>query len=290
MDPFLVVLAGGMSSRMRQGRPGIDDQLLREVQRKPKSMLSVGTGGRPLMDYLLYNARAAGYKEIVIVVGEQDDVIRQYYGEPRVAEKSWGFRISYAVQQIPQGRTKPLGTADALLQALIVSRGWKGKKFTVCNSDNLYSETAFRLLLESTYRCAMIDYDRDALQFEGSRFEQFAVIQKNAEGFLTDIVEKPSKEQLKAATGTDGRVGISMNIFRFSYDLMVPLLRNAPMHLVRREKELPLVVKSMVERDPRLIKTIPLAEVVPDLTSPGDIAKVHEYLRLHYPDFSPGRP
>lgn len=288
MDPFLVILAGGASSRMKQPQPGgsgLDDALLREAQEKPKSMISVGAGGRPLMDYLLYNAREAGYDDIVIVVGEHDDFIRRCYGEPSVGKSSFGIRISYALQKIPAGRTKPLGTADALLQALRGRPDWKGKKFTVCNSDNLYSRVALRLLLESPYSCAMIDYDRDALRVEPSRIEQFAVIQNNAAGFLTDIIEKPSREEMIEVAGPGGRVGISMNIFRFSYDLLVPLLKRFPLHPVRREKELPLVVKIMAERNPELIKTIPLAEYVPDLTSPGDILKVREYLLREYPDF-----
>ena len=287
MDPYLVILAGGMSSRMKQPQsatPGLDDELLREAQEKPKSMISVGAGGRPLMDYLLYNAREAAYEEIVMVVGTRDVHIRKFYGKPVAAKKTWGMNITYALQKIPPGRTKPLGTADALLQALRGHPEWKGKQFTVCNSDNLYSRAALRLLLETPHSCAMIDYDREALQFEQSRIEQFAVIQKNSRGFLTDIIEKPTKEELAAATCQDGRVGISMNIFRFPYDIILPLLKNFPLHPVRHEKELPQVVKMMAERNPELIKTMPLAEYVPDLTSPGDIVKVREYLLREFPE------
>ena len=59
----------------------------------------------------------------------------------------------------------------------------------------------------------MIDYDRDALQFEQGRIEKFAVTQKDDEGFLTNIIEKPSENQIKGAMGRNGYVGVSMNIF-----------------------------------------------------------------------------
>jgi len=72
---------------------------------------------------------------------------------------SHGVRISYAVQAVPGGRTKPLGTADALLCALRVRTDWSGKKFTVCNGDNLYSQGVLKQLRETGHPGALIDYD-----------------------------------------------------------------------------------------------------------------------------------
>lgn len=285
MDPYLVILAGGISSRMKKqlsATSDVEPELIREAQQKPKSMITLGNNQLPLMDYLLYNAREAGYCEAVIVVSERDSVTRQYYGAPETTEGKWGVKISYAVQTIPAGRSKPLGTADALLRALVARQDWQGKKFTVCNSDNLYSQKSLRILLQSHHRCAMIDYDWDALGFEQTRIEQFSVIQKNPQGFLVDIIEKPSREQMQTATDIHGRVSVSMNIFRFSYDLIFPFLETAPLHPVRDEKELPQVVKMMASLDPHLIATIPLAEIVPDLTSQSDISRVREYLRREY--------
>jgi glucose-1-phosphate adenylyltransferase len=289
MDPLIVVLAGGASSRMKNSAsltPELEERLLLEARTKPKSMITLGDQGRPLMDYLLYNIRRAGYQEVTIVVGEHDQHIRSYYGETPNRERSLGLNISYAVQRIPTGRVKPLGTADALQQALKGRTEWEGRKFTVCNSDNIYSQRALRLLRESHDQCALIDYDRAALQFEQSRIEQFAVIQKDAGGFLLDIIEKPTKEQLHAATDASGRIGISMNIFRFSYDLILPLLAQIPLHPIRQEKEIPQLVKMIIRQDPRAMAAIPLAEYVPDLTVTADIPKVREYLRREFPDLS----
>jgi glucose-1-phosphate adenylyltransferase len=291
MEPNLVILAGGISSRMRNSQAtaeSIDPKLLQEAQSKSKAMISVGDHGRPFLDYLLYNARESGYSDIVIVVGEHDDSLRRYYGSADNKNDFLGLTVSYAIQIIPPGRTKPLGTADALRCALKARPDWKGQKLTVCNSDNLYSIEVCNLLRISPYPSAMIDYDRDALQFEKSRVEHFAVIQKDKNGWLTNIVEKPSPDELVRLTDPNGRVGVSMNIFRFTYDDVLPFLELVPLHPIRKEKEIPTAIMLMIEhsRDKHVMMTYPVAEVVPDLTQKDDIAKVQDYLRRTYPDFS----
>jgi NDP-sugar pyrophosphorylase family protein len=285
MNPNLVILAGGVSSRMRDVTSvpdGVDAALLREAGEKSKSMIGVGRGGRPFLDFLIWNAREAGYRDIVIVIGESDDGIRSRYGSAMRDNEFHGVQISYAVQRIPAGRTKPLGTADALLCALRVRTDWRGMKFTVCNSDNLYSRNVLKELLETGCPGALIDYDRDALRFDSAKIGQFAVLEKDNDGYLTRIIEKPSPEDIGRVRDASGRVGVSMNVFRFSYDTVFGFLEDVPLHPVRGEKELPAAVSLMIGRDPHAIFTIPASEYVPDLTGRGDITAVQEYIRLHF--------
>ncbi len=124
----------------------------------------------------------------------------------------------------------------------------------------------------------MIDYDRDALGVEPERVNAFAVIWKDREGFLTDIVEKPNAEEVEKARDSAGRVGVSMNIFRLDQDAILPELEACPLHPERQEKELPTAIKMMIAKHPRAVYTIPMAEEVPDLTSRGDISKVQRFL------------
>ena len=285
MEPHLVILAGGMSSRMRRApaRPeSLDPGLLREADLKPKAMIGVGSGGRPFLDYLLLNAAAAGYRDVVLVVGESDVAMRSYYTPATVEGLSGGLRVSFAEQPIPNGRSKPLGTADALQRGLRSRPDWVGSRFTVCNSDNLYSREALHELLMCTHPAALIDYDRDALKFERERIEQFAVLRTDGDGFLVSIIEKPSPEEIAALAGPGGRVGVSMNIFRLGYDLILPYLDRVPLHPQRQEIELPVAVGMLAADRPRTVFTIPRAEHVPDLTSRDDIARVQDYLRLEF--------
>lgn len=286
--PNIVILAGGISSRMKKIdniSSVVEPNHITEALNKTKSMISVGENDRPFLDYLLYNIEECGYKNVVIVVGEKDPSIIDYYEERGGKIKFKNLSISYAVQIIPEHRIKPLGTTDALLVALKSKPDWVGKKFTVCNSDNLYSISALKLMLEDNHDNAMIDYDRSVLQFERARIEAFSVIRKNKENYLTDIIEKPTPDEIENVKDEKGRIGVSMNIFRFSYNMIFLFLENVPMHPVRQEKELPLAVKLMIEKYPRSMYTIPLAEHVIDLTSQSDIFDVREYLKKEFPNF-----
>ena len=285
MHPNVVILAGGVSSRMKKesNALSLDPLLLQDAQEKSKAMIGVGDNKRPFLDYLLYNIEQAGYRNVVIVVGERDDSIRKYYETGDGAKLFPSLDISYAVQKIPTRRQKPLGTADALLEALKAMTAWKRQKLTVCNSDNLYSVNALQLLLEDRHDNAMIDYDRSALKFGQERITQFAVIKKDADGFLEDVIEKPSAEEITSASDRSGRIGVSMNFFRLSYDTIYPFLEKVPLHPHRQEKELPIAVKMMINRYPRSMFTIPLSEHVPDLTNPADILEVKAYLEREFP-------
>ncbi|MGH7456342.1 MAG: sugar phosphate nucleotidyltransferase [bacterium] len=285
MQPNLVILAGGISSRMKKNAQvptDLDPALRRDAAEKSKAMIGVGENFRPFLDYLLQNITAAGYRNVVIVIGEKDDSIRAYYEGGDGAKLFPSLKISYAVQPIPSGRRKPLGTADALWYALKSMPSWRRQSFTVCNSDNLYSQVALNLMLTDTHANAMIDYDRAALQFPPERIAQFAVIEKDADGFLVNIIEKPSFEEMTRVADKNGRIGVSMNIFRLAYDRILPCLETVPLHPVRREKELPSAVKMLVDQNPQAVFTIPQSEHVPDLTTQSDILPVKEYLQERF--------
>lgn len=285
MKGKLVILAGGVSSRMKNSTVPdnqVDSKLIDDAKNKSKGMIRIGDNERPFLDYLLFNVRQAGYEDIVIVISERDNSIKEHYSNHSIE----GLNISYAVQVIPAGREKPLGTADALYQALKSKPEWNGASFTMCNSDNLYSMHALKLMLESQHLNAMIDYDRDGLEVEKERIEKFAITKKDDEGFLLDIIEKPTEDEIKTVKGKSGFIGVSMNLFRFNYDMILPFLETVPLHPVRQEKELPAAIKIMIVENPKSLFCYPLREHVPDLTSKNDILTVKKYLELHYHNFS----
>ncbi len=281
----LIILAGGISSRMKKPAPAEvlpDKTLTQEANEKAKAMIGVGGDHRPFLDYLLYNARAAGYTEILIVVGERDESIRSYYGAKDRDNEFYGLKISYAIQTIPEGRQKPLGTADALFQGIKAREDWSGCRFTVCNSDNLYSVKALKLMLNHSYENAMVDYERGALEFDFSRIEKFAVTFKDHKGYITKILEKPSEKDIAVARGPDGFIGVSMNIFGLKHDVIFPFLERVPLNPIRQEKEIPDAINMMVRENPKSLFAFPLAEHVPDLTDKRDILPVQRYLETHY--------
>lgn len=58
--------------RPLQSKINLDQKLIEEADKKTKSIIGVGENYRQFLDYLLCNAREAGYAEILIVVGEKD--------------------------------------------------------------------------------------------------------------------------------------------------------------------------------------------------------------------------
>jgi NDP-sugar pyrophosphorylase family protein len=286
MQNKLLILAGGMSSRMKKaldGNTNLDAKLIEQANTLPKAMLGIGKDGRPFLDYVLYNAAKAGCKEVLLLLNPKDTVTQSYYEKQTATGKVWGLDIKYARQHIPADREKPLGTTDAVEQALAQHPSWKISKFIVCNSDNLYPEKVFRLLWEDTHAHAMPDFDTKT-GYEEDRIRNCAIIRKDAEGFLINLTEKPTDEEWKEIKATMPRIGISWNIFAFQGEEVLPFLEKTPLS-ARNEKELPESVKLMAKEKPQSIFTIPVEDVIPDLTSKADIAGIQAFLEKEYGDF-----
>ncbi len=284
----LLILAGGMSSRMRrtmEAGDGLDAALVQQANTLPKGMIGVGENGRPFMEYLLYNASRAGYRDVLLLLNPKDAVTQLHFEAKQAAGESWGLTFRYARQHIPPDREKPLGTADAVQQALDQHPDWKVGTFVVCNSDNLYSTHVFRLLLDTPHPNALPAYNRATMGLEEARIKTFALLRTDAKGYLQDIIEKPTDEeerQIKKASGE--RLGISMNIFKFEAAFAYTYFVTEPLHPLRNEKELPGVVATIARQHPRAILTIPVNEPMPDLTSKADILVVREYLTREFPE------
>ncbi len=285
----LVILAGGGSSRMQSSTArveGLDQETRRQILSGGKTMVSVDAAGRPLIEYIVRNAAAAGYHHVALLLGVKNQGLRDYFEQKTGSGELQQITWTFVTQPIPPGRSKPEGTAAALLCALRAVPSWQGQHCTVCNGDNLYSTQALRLLRESQAPNALIDYDRAALQFSQERIRSFAVLLKDRDGYLRAIVEKPSPEDLEAARDRTGRIGVSMNLFRFSYDVIFGLLEKVPMHPQRQEKELPAAVAALLSTDAHTMQTIPLSEHVPDLTDAHDIGTLRGLLSPDSPSGS----
>ena len=285
MHDNLVILAGGASSRMKKQvtSDNLTAEEIAQANERSKGLIGVGPNGRPLLDYLLLNAKNAGYKNIYIIIGEQGDLFKEFYGTQDKNNNFHGLNISFATQYIPEGRVKPFGTADALYQAVEQYPELNSQSYSVCNSDNLYSTAALQALRETTSPSAFISYDRDAMQFPLERISRFAIAKLNENNFLLDILEKPSADVLKDYKDSEGKLRVSMNAFKFNGSLLYPYLKNCPVHPERDEKELPTVLLNSLADHPNSALGIPFSEHVPDLTAKEDIAEVKEYLKQHYP-------
>lgn len=279
MHSTLVILAAGASSRMkkRDATSTLSKEKIKAANSISKALIGVGTANKPLLDFLLLNAKKAGYTEIILVVGSQAAAFRKHYDN-----KFESLHIAYATQRIPKERIKPLGTADAVLQAMEQFPKLQNEAFTVCNADNLYSVNALDALRKTEDLNAFISYDREGLLFSMERISRFALVKLDANNYVSNFIEKPNPSEVKQYQDIHGKYRVSMNVFKFDGSMIYTYLQNCPIHPERDEKELPTAILNMCKDNPKAMRGLPCKEHVPDLTSKEDIDKMGDYLDTHF--------
>ncbi|MFA4946324.1 MAG: bifunctional sugar-1-phosphate nucleotidylyltransferase/acetyltransferase [Candidatus Micrarchaeia archaeon] len=160
---------------------------------KPKPMFKLL--GKPLMEYVVEELAAAGFKEAVCVVGHNAEQIKDYFGA-----KSHGVKISYALQK------EAKGMADALACA----RGALGKtdKFVVVNADDVFEPGLLKAMLAKATSC-------DAV-FASQPTEEtwkFGILDLKGDR-VRRIVEKPDKGKEPSKNAVIGVYILNSDIFR----------------------------------------------------------------------------
>lgn len=269
----LIIMAAGKGSRMK-ANADVPEWVLEEAASRPKAMIRIGKAQKPLLQHLVELASEEGLRDICIVLGEQDNITRPHFDRLNVD----GVVLSYVVQRIPAGRTKPEGTAQAVQLALEAHPDWAGTSVTVANGDNLPPSGMFRAMLANP--ACLPAFDRDHLGLPADRVQAFAVISRKEEGGLARIDEKPNEAIIQSAIWPDGTVRVSMNYFRVPYSALLEAVRTVPEHPVRKEKELPVALSNWSEGHPDGLQVLPMAGAFLDLTHPQDIVKAGERLDL----------
>lgn len=270
MTETIMILAAGMSSRMKKSDSDeLNKSKIEEANKKSKSLISFGKEGKPFIYFLLDNIIKAGYKNLILVVGKDYSDFEKSINKYKDSNQ---LKISFAIQKIPIDRVKPFGTADAVSQAIHQFPHLKSESYCVCNSDNLYSVNALKLIRENDFENAVLAYDRDSLEFPAERVSSFSIMTMNLEMNLLNFIEKPTKEQVNQNLDENGKIRVSMNIFKFTGKYSSDFIINCPINPLRNEKELPSAIMNMITSSESYMRAIPIAEHVPDLTSKKDIA------------------
>lgn len=226
-----------------------------------KAMMPIA--GRPFLDFVLSAIADAGIPQVGLVVAPDHQPLSEYY-ETTVPPSR--IALDFIVQ--PQ----PLGTADAVLAA----EGWSaGQPFLVMNGDNLYPAGVLADVA-ALDEPGLAGFDPDDLvrsgNIEPSRVRAFALIETDAGGRLTRIIEKPSPEE---AVRLAGRARISMNCWRFDSRIF-DACREVPRSL-RGEFELPVAVGLAVSRGVPF-RVVPARGPVLDLSQRADAAEISRCL------------
>ena len=276
INDSLIILAAGLSSRMKKSvsSKNLSKRSIEQANSRDKGLIGIDKNGRPLIHYLLINAKSAGFKTIYLVIGQNSDSFKSYFDE----NKYDGLDIEFAVQYLEKNKLKPSGTADALFQAITQFPILKSSNFCVCNSDNLYSAKALRSIRSTSFSNAFISYDKSFLNFSSEKVSSFSILKLNENGYLVNILEKPTAKDFDLFKASGGKIRVSMNLFKFNGSVFYDYLKNCPFDVLRNEKELPTAVLNLAKDQPSSVYGIPFEEHVPDLTSKDDIIVLNKLL------------
>lgn len=172
MQPTLLILAAGMASRYGS---------MKQIQ-------SFGPGGETIMDYSIYDAIRSGFKKVVFIIRKEFKNDFNAILEPRLKGR---IEFDYVYQEVPAERTKPWGTAQAILCAKDTIK----EPFAVINADDFYGRDAF----EKAYRFLTSEVGEKVYSIIGYELLKTlsdngtvnrGVCQVDAQGNLSSIAER----------------------------------------------------------------------------------------------------
>ena len=219
MDTTLLIMAAGIGSRFGGGI---------------KQLEKVDGNGHIIMDYSIHDAIEAGFNKVVFVIRKDiEEEFKKVIGDRIEAVcRANGVKVGYAFQDIndipgtlPQGRTKPWGTGQAVLAA----RQLINEPFIVINADDYYGKEGFKKVhdyLVEGGKCCMAGFViKNTLSDNGAVTRGICMAEN---GYLTKVVE--TSNIIKTATGAeaDGKVIdteslCSMNMWGLTPEFMAQL-------------------------------------------------------------------
>jgi dTDP-glucose pyrophosphorylase len=253
----VVVLARGLGKRMRRddGSARVDGRQAAVAEAGIKALIPID---RPFLDYVLSAAADAGYRHACLVIGPEQEAIREYYGKLPAERLDFTFAC----------QPEPKGTADAVAAA----EAFAGDDpFVVLNSDDYYPVAALRALREQS-GLAVALFERDAMlkgNVPEDRIKSFSVGKFDERGNLLQILEKPTEATLASLPRP---LWINMNCWRFGPSIFKACRAIKPSS--RGEYEIPDAVHHVINVLGEPFAAVKICEPVLDMTCRGDIASV----------------
>ena len=259
-EPVLVIMAAGMGSRYG-GLKQIDP---------------VDENGNIIVHYSLYDAYRAGFRTAVFIIKpELEETFKEVIGEDVTKKMNilYVHQISTDLPEgytVPEGRTKPWGTAHAALAARNVVDG----PFAIINADDYYGVDAFKTIYDylcshpddpDCYEYVMVGYLLKNTVTEHGTVAR-GVCESTPDGYLANVTERTKIEKGVAcprfteddgATWTDlpADTIVSMNMWGFHKSYLEEAWKRFPAFLdnairtnpMKGEYFLPAVVSQLLE-------------------------------------------
>lgn len=261
MKTTLIIMAAGIGSRFGTGI---------------KQLAKMSEGGEIIMDYSIYDAKEAGFDKVVFVIRKDiEEEFKEVIGD-RIAKEIEVDYVYQALDQlpdgfaVPEGRTKPWGTGQAVLCCKDVVH----EPFVIINADDYYGKEAF---------CKLHDFltkehpDSDTLQMAMAGFILKNTVSENGtvtrgvcvvddNGMLQEVVETTGiamdtagnvqcddAEVMKWIT-PDSHVSMNMwaagpELFKVLEDGFVEFLQDDSKDPLKKEYLIPIRVGDLLHKD-----------------------------------------
>ena len=214
------------------------------VETQPKPLLSVG--GKPIIQWMLEDMRAAGIREVTVSIGYLGDQIAEFLGRGHAL----GIKIDYAVQE------KAVGVAESILVAREEFEGEEA--FLVANADILADPAIIRRAMRH-YR----DLDAEAVVSltltSTPQFYGIAVIDEQAR--IRRIVEKPQPDEVQSRYAVAG----------------IYVFRPAIFDLLEKTRDLPAALQHLIDSDRPVYGSVWERDWV-EISYPWDLLKANRFV------------
>ena len=281
MKTTLIIMAAGIGSRFGSGI---------------KQLESVDNKGHIIMDYSVHDAIEAGFNHVVFIIRKDiEEEFKEIIGDriEKVCQKNH-VNVEYVFQDIndipgelPEGRTKPWGTGQAVLAAKEVI----DSPFIVINADDYYGKEGFKAvheyLVNGGKSCMAGFVLKNTLSDNGGVTR--GICKMDVQNNLTEVVE--TKNIIKTSDGAeadgvkiDTESLVSMNMWGLTPAFLETLeegfkvffKEEVPENPMKAEYLIPIFIGQLLEQGKMSVKVLKSNDTWYGMTYKEDVAAVKE--------------
>ena len=281
MKTPLLIMAAGIGSRFGSGI---------------KQLESVDNKGHIIMDYSVHDAIEAGFNHVVFIIRKYiEKEFKEVIGDriEKVCQKNH-VNVEYVFQDIndipgelPEGRTKPWGTGQAVLAAKKVI----DSTFIVINADDYYGKEGFKAvheyLVNGGKSCMAGFVLKNTLSDNGGVTR--GICKMDAQNNLTEVVE--TKNIIKTSDGAeadgikiDTESLVSMNMWGLTPAFLETLeegfkvffKEEVPENPMKAEYLIPIFIGQLLDQGKMSVKVLKSNDTWYGMTYKEDVAAVKE--------------
>ena len=284
METTLLIMAAGIGSRFGGGI---------------KQLEPVDGAGHIIIDYSIHDAVEAGFNHVVFIIRKDiEQEFKEVIGD-RIASvcAAHNVTVDYAFQDLrdipgalPEGRTKPWGTGQAVLAA----KSKLTTPFIVINADDYYGKEGFRAvheyLMQGGTSCMAGFVLKNTLSDNGGVTR--GICKMDAQSNLTEVVETKNIVKTAAGAQTDGMALdvdalVSMNMWGLTPAFLAALdagfvefFRNeVPAAPLKAEYLIPTFIGEQLAEGKMSVKVLRTNDTWYGMTYKEDVAAVKESFR-----------